>query len=167
MIDGVCVFWRQMNLLRLLDGQGAAWWGIPGVGYLERGENRPKLLELDGGRDILVEKLLREQPDAGTLYLLVQPRGGLSGAERVARMLAESPVFGRLREMHGEAFGERVAAKLVAVEGNIGEANLGLSPEDLARVQAEVSVVVNSAAVSYTHLRAHETRGNLGCRGGR
>ena len=24
------------------------WWGIPGVGYLERGENRPRLIVIDG-----------------------------------------------------------------------------------------------------------------------
>lgn len=52
----------------VLDGQGAAWWGIPGVGYLERGENRPKLLELDGGRDILVEKLLLKDSPYWTFW---------------------------------------------------------------------------------------------------
>jgi len=42
----------------VLDGQGSRWWGLPGIGYLERMENRPKLLEIRGGTDILVEKLL-------------------------------------------------------------------------------------------------------------
>ena len=44
--------------LGTLDGQGAAWWGFPGVGYLEVGENRPRLFHADGGpRDVLVENL--------------------------------------------------------------------------------------------------------------
>lgn len=34
--------------LGTLDGQGAAWWGFPGVGYLEVGENRPRLFHADG-----------------------------------------------------------------------------------------------------------------------
>jgi len=38
-----------------LDGQGATWWGIPGIGYLLRGENRPRLIEVKGGRDLLFE----------------------------------------------------------------------------------------------------------------
>jgi len=40
-----------------LDGKGSAWWGIPGIGYLQRQENRPKLLTLDTSRDVLVENL--------------------------------------------------------------------------------------------------------------
>lgn len=40
------------------EGNGATWWGIPGVGYLERAENRPKLFEIANSRNILVENLL-------------------------------------------------------------------------------------------------------------
>ena len=32
------------------DGQGATWWGIPGVGYLQRQENRPRLFHLNNGK---------------------------------------------------------------------------------------------------------------------
>jgi Glycosyl hydrolases family 28 len=42
----------------LLDGQGAAWWGIPFIGYAIRGENRPRLLNIGGSKDILVENLI-------------------------------------------------------------------------------------------------------------
>ena len=31
-----------------LNGSGAAWWGVPGIGYLVRGENRPKLIPFYG-----------------------------------------------------------------------------------------------------------------------
>ena len=41
-----------------LDGQGARWWGFPGIGYLVRGENRPRLVKLNGAKDMLVENLL-------------------------------------------------------------------------------------------------------------
>ena len=41
-----------------LDGQGAAWWGIPGIGYLVRGENRPRLFHAAGNpTNVLVENL--------------------------------------------------------------------------------------------------------------
>ena len=40
-----------------LDGNGHVWWGIPGIGYLLRHENRPKLLTLRNSRDVLVERL--------------------------------------------------------------------------------------------------------------
>jgi len=38
-----------------LDGQGERWWGLPGVGYLVREENRPRMIKIDGGKDILME----------------------------------------------------------------------------------------------------------------
>ncbi len=31
----------------VLDGQGQRWWGVPGVGYLVRGEDRPRLLHIN------------------------------------------------------------------------------------------------------------------------
>ena len=40
-----------------LDGQGEVWWGIPGVGYLVRGENRPNLLKITDSSNLLVENL--------------------------------------------------------------------------------------------------------------
>ena len=42
----------------LIDGQGSGWWGIPGIGYLEVGENRPRLFNMEGGRHNLVENII-------------------------------------------------------------------------------------------------------------
>lgn len=41
-----------------LDGKGDKWWGIPGIGYLVRVENRPRLVMIENGTNILVENLL-------------------------------------------------------------------------------------------------------------
>jgi len=40
-----------------LDGQGEVWWGIPGIGYLVRGENRPRLFNIQDSKNLLVENL--------------------------------------------------------------------------------------------------------------
>jgi len=40
-----------------LEGNGQTWWGIPGIGYLVRGENRPKLLTMRNSKNVLVENL--------------------------------------------------------------------------------------------------------------
>lgn len=40
-----------------LDGAGEKWWGIPGVGYLLRTENRPRLIAIQGSKSILVEHI--------------------------------------------------------------------------------------------------------------
>lgn len=42
----------------ILDGSGAAWWGLPFVGYLVREEHRPRLLRISQGRNVVVEQLL-------------------------------------------------------------------------------------------------------------
>ena len=59
-----CTYWNSPRNVTFtssgtgtLDGQGATWWGFPGVGYLERGENRPRLFHVDGARDVLVERV--------------------------------------------------------------------------------------------------------------
>ena len=44
--------WEGKN--GVLDGQGHEWWGIPLIGYAERQENRPRLLEIDHATDVLV-----------------------------------------------------------------------------------------------------------------
>eukprot|EP00793_Prasinoderma_coloniale_P003374 PRCOL_00006610-RA len=97
---------------------------------------------------VLLEKILYEVPDVGTCYLLIQRRGALSARERLEQMVASSPAFDRLRARHGDDYARVMGAKLVAVEGSIGEESLGMSADDLAAVQADASVVVNSAATT-------------------
>lgn len=41
-----------------LNGNGAKWWGFPGIGYLVRAENRPRMMKINNGKNILVEHLL-------------------------------------------------------------------------------------------------------------
>lgn len=40
-----------------LNGAGSKWWGLPGIGYLVRKENRPRLMKLTNGKDVLIEHL--------------------------------------------------------------------------------------------------------------
>lgn len=40
----------------LMRGNGAKWWGIPGIGYLERQENRPRLFHASSSTGVLLEK---------------------------------------------------------------------------------------------------------------
>lgn len=47
----------------VLNGQGGRWWGVPGIGYAVRGENRPRLLHLHAAARTVVERLyLLESP---------------------------------------------------------------------------------------------------------
>lgn len=47
----------------LINGNGATWWGFPGIGYLSRQENRPRLLNIESSQNILVENIiLKDSP---------------------------------------------------------------------------------------------------------
>ena len=53
----------------VLDGNGRAWWSVPGIGYLIHQEWRPRLLTVANSSDILVEKLLlADSPYWTTLF---------------------------------------------------------------------------------------------------
>ena len=46
------------------EGRGQKWWGIPGLGYLKRTEDRPRIFNIESGsKDIVFENLyLHESP---------------------------------------------------------------------------------------------------------
>ena len=50
------------NGIGLIEGNGPTWWGIPGVGYLELGENRPRLLNIESGKNIKIERIFFKDP---------------------------------------------------------------------------------------------------------
>ena len=41
-----------------IDGSGLNWWGFPGIGYLVRKENRPRLMVMDDAKAITIEHIL-------------------------------------------------------------------------------------------------------------
>ena len=56
-LAGVFVVILAVKIDEGLNFQGRYWWGIPFIGYLVRGADRPKLFEIRGARDILVESM--------------------------------------------------------------------------------------------------------------
>ncbi|CAI5995025.1 unnamed protein product [Closterium sp. NIES-65] len=110
---------------------------------------------------VLVEKILREQPRVGQLYLLIQPTARATAAHRLTQQhttypslsscipptqVVPSPVFSLLRERHGEGYGAFMAGKLTAVQGNVGEDGLGLAAHAAAALHDSVDLIFNFAA---------------------
>jgi len=53
----------------ILDGSGAAWWGLPFIGYARHQEDRPRLLRVTQGENVVMEKwLLLNSPYWATLF---------------------------------------------------------------------------------------------------
>ena len=48
----------QLDLKGTFDGYGKRWWGLPGIGYLVRGETRPRLFTMDYSNETLIENVL-------------------------------------------------------------------------------------------------------------
>jgi alcohol-forming fatty acyl-CoA reductase len=89
----------------------------------------------------LLEKILRSCPHVGKVYLLMRPKKGKSVDERLEEM-SKNSVFSVLLEQNSPD----IFKKLVAVAGDVGEENLGLSPADRKVLVNNVNVVIHSAA---------------------
>ena len=62
--------------LALWDGKGSTWWGIPGIGYLQRQENRPRMIALGGSKNILFENIIMKNSPYWTFWI-----SGVDGLE--------------------------------------------------------------------------------------
>jgi fatty acyl-CoA reductase len=96
----------------------------------------------------ILEKILRAIPDVGKLYLLVRPGRTTRATERVTREVVNSSIFDWLRHTRRKEFAELIHERIVAVEGNLTEDHLGLSPEDYAELAGNVTCIINSGAAS-------------------
>ncbi|GJN04257.1 hypothetical protein PR202_ga21789 [Eleusine coracana subsp. coracana] len=95
---------------------------------------------------ILVEKILRVQPDVNKIYLLVR---GIDAKQRVDEEVIGTELFGLLREKHGEeGFQQLVEEKVVALAGDIIYQNLGLETSMLEDLAKCIDVIVNIAATT-------------------
>jgi len=88
---------------------------------------------------VLVEKLLRST-GVKKIFLLIRPKKGLKSSERLKELLT-SKIFEGLRESSPMSL-----TKVVAVSGDITEAALGLSTQDIRMLVEEVNIVFHSAA---------------------
>lgn len=89
---------------------------------------------------VLIEKILYSCPDIAGFYILIRPKRGKTIEERVESLL-NIKLFDRLR-LKNQDF----ASKIIPINGDIYEPNLGISPKDRQRLIQDVSIVYHSAA---------------------
>ncbi|XP_066326786.1 fatty acyl-CoA reductase 1-like [Miscanthus floridulus] len=95
---------------------------------------------------ILVEKILRVQPDATKIYLLVRGKDASSAKQRVQEEVIGTELFGKLSEKHGDGFQQFIQEKIVALPGDIIYDNLGLNT--LEALAKDIDIIVNIAATT-------------------
>ena len=117
---------------------------------------RGKVLLITGGTAFLgqplIAKILTALPDVEKIYLLIRSRADASGKltsaqERLENELLTSDVFASLRRLHGANFNAWALRKLIAVEGELTDENLGFSDTDYRQLQSEVQVFINVAGL--------------------
>ena len=89
---------------------------------------------------VLIEKLLRCCPNVLRVFVLIRPKNGQSGQQRLESML-KSPVFERLRKEQPNQLN-----KVQPIGGDITFTELGISFDELDVLINQVNVVLHSAA---------------------
>ncbi|XP_062195170.1 fatty acyl-CoA reductase 1-like [Phragmites australis] len=97
---------------------------------------------------ILVEKILRVQPDVNKIYLLVRAIDAPSAKQRVQQEVIGTELFGLLREKHGNGFQQFIEEKIVPLAGDIMYESLGLEAPRVEELAKEIDVIVNIAATT-------------------
>uniref|UniRef100_A0A0D9Z2K1 Fatty acyl-CoA reductase n=1 Tax=Oryza glumipatula TaxID=40148 RepID=A0A0D9Z2K1_9ORYZ len=95
---------------------------------------------------VLIEKILRTNPDVGKIYVLIKAKDGDAALKRLHNEVVDTELFSRLQEIHGKDYHSFAARKLVPVVGDVREANVGIAPELAGVIADEVDIIVNSAA---------------------
>lgn len=103
-----------------------------------------KSLFLTGGTGfigkVILEKLLRACPGIKCIYMLIRPKKGLDGDERLKKIF-QMPLFNKLQQTNPQA-----REKVIPIPGDICHQKLGISDEDWKRITDDVNVVIHSAA---------------------
>ncbi|VAI11144.1 unnamed protein product [Triticum turgidum subsp. durum] len=99
---------------------------------------------------ILVEKILRVQPDVKKIYLPVRAVDAAAAKHRVETEVVGKELFGLLREKHGDRFQSFIWEKIVPLAGDVMREDFGVDSETLRelRVTQELDVIVNGAATT-------------------
>ena len=92
--------------------------------------------------------VLHRVPNVGKLYVLLRPKALRTALDRFERMIATSPAFKPLHELHGPAMAEFIAARVEVVEGDVSLPGFGIKDAELAaRLHRDLDLIVNCAGL--------------------
>ncbi|KAE8691709.1 Multidrug resistance protein ABC transporter family [Hibiscus syriacus] len=98
---------------------------------------------------VLVEKILRLQPDVNKLYLLVRASDEKSATQRLYNEIISTELFRILRNHWDSKFDHLISSKVIAVAGDVSSENLGVKDSNLReKMWNEIEIIVNAAATT-------------------
>lgn len=96
---------------------------------------------------VVIEKLLRDIPDIGGIYLLIRGNKIYPDAnDRFTHEIACSSIFDRLKARGDQTFQQLCLQKIHCITGEVTESRFGLSGEKFQSLAKHVDVIVNAAA---------------------
>ncbi|XP_039173869.1 fatty acyl-CoA reductase 2, chloroplastic [Eucalyptus grandis] len=119
-----------------------------GIGILNFLEGRNFLVTGATGflAKVLIEKILRVSPNVGKIFLLIKAKDKQAAMDRVKDEIIGCELFKCLRQQYGEGYTNFMLSKLVPVNGDIRESNMGIGDDSFCQITQEVDVIINSAA---------------------
>ncbi|VFQ72895.1 unnamed protein product [Cuscuta campestris] len=99
---------------------------------------------------VLVEKILRTQPDVKKIFLLIRAKDSASAKQRFIHQVVESELFSVVKEKYGgDLFAAILEEKVFPVAGDVSFEDLGIENKEVKdEMLREVDIIVNSAATT-------------------
>ncbi|VAH70836.1 unnamed protein product [Triticum turgidum subsp. durum] len=97
---------------------------------------------------VLVEKILRVQPDVKKIFLLIRASNVESAKFRIQNEVIGREIFQVLKEEHGVGFHNFVEEKICPLVGDIMHEDFGLDTAKLREVSKDIDIIVNVAATT-------------------
>ncbi len=94
---------------------------------------------------VTLSMLLNNFPDVGKVYATVRARNSEESNIRFWASVVTSPTFDPLREKYGDGFEAFIRAKLVPVNGDVGNDLLGLDEKSAKKIMKDCDIIINSA----------------------
>ncbi|XP_057805167.1 fatty acyl-CoA reductase 3-like [Salvia miltiorrhiza] len=97
---------------------------------------------------VVIEKIMRVQPEVKKLYLLLRAVDSSSALHRFNTEVMENELFKVVREKYGAKLDSIIKEKVSVVCGDITRDCLGLETSILEEVFGQVDIIINSAATT-------------------
>ncbi|KAE8780716.1 male sterility protein [Hordeum vulgare] len=97
---------------------------------------------------VLVEKILRVQPDVKKLFLLIRASDVESAKFRIQNEIMAKEIFQVLKDKHGVEFHSFVEEKICPLVGDVVHENFGIDIIKLREVSNDIDVIINGAATT-------------------
>ena len=97
---------------------------------------------------MLVEKILRVQPDVRHLYLLIKAPDASCAKRRLKEEILCSDLFKCLQSRHGKEYEAFMERKITPVVGDMTKETLGMDPFTFTFLATKIDIIVNSAATT-------------------